>query len=157
MANHYNNLEQERAYLENLLATRINFYLVFVSFYFVAVFGVEEEGTIQNMRSIAFLFGGIVSFLMALYVWRTTLLVEKVLSNLREEYDDHPYSKAYDAFEKLSNQDMNSFASKKSIKKRIIKRAYAICSISANWYIVILIWSFALAFFILAIVSWLTG
>ena len=60
----------ERTYLENLLASRINFFLVFASFYFVAIFGTDKIGATH--RAIALVLGGVVSLVMALSVLRTT-------------------------------------------------------------------------------------
>jgi hypothetical protein len=87
--------EAERAYLENLLATRMNFYLVFVSFYFVAVFGAEQKVATPGQRTIALALGGVVSLLMTLSVLRTTALVENVLSRFRAKHTEHPYTKAH--------------------------------------------------------------
>lgn len=85
----------ERAYLEQLLATRVNLYLLFVSFYFVAVFGAEADVVSDEMRAMAFFLGALISALMTLSVWRTTLLVEHVLRRFRHLNEKHPYTLAY--------------------------------------------------------------
>ena len=125
--------DKERIYLEQLLATRVNLYLVFVSFYFVAVFGADPTHVSRAQRALALWFGGAVSLGMALAVLRTTSLVEKVLDDFRDKHRKHPYSIAC---EKLA--------------KTIIR------SISANIYIACLPWIVTVAFFTLAILAWLT-
>jgi hypothetical protein len=94
-----NDYNAERQYLEQLLGARVNLYLVFVSFYFVAVFGAEPDTMPGHMRALAFALGGVISLFMSLSVLRTTILVEHVLRAFRSKYAQHPYSKAYSAFD----------------------------------------------------------
>jgi hypothetical protein len=119
----------ERAYLENLLATRINYYLVFASFYFVAVFGSDKVQPAH--RAIALVLGGMVSLIMALSVLRTTALVEQILCSFRAKYPNHPYSLAHDALK----------------TRRLV-------NVSANTYISWLPWGVTVAFFWLAFSTW---
>ena len=121
----------ERAYLENLLATRLNFYLVFVSFYFVAVFGAERTAATSGSEPSPWPWGGVVSILMTLSVLRTTALVENVLRRFREKHDEHPYS--------LAHADLDG--------KWLV-------NFSANWYLALVPLGVTIAFFWLA---WLAG
>ena len=122
--------EVERAYLENLLATRMNFYLVFVSFYFVAVFGAEQKVATPSQRTIALALGGAVSLLMTLSVLRTTALVENVLCRFRSKRTEHPYTKAH---KELSGKWP--------------------VSVSANWYLALVPLGITVAFFWLAFLA----
>ena len=124
----------ERAYLEGLLSTRINFYLVFVSFYFVAVFGVDASKVSHAQRAIALALGGVVSFFVALSVLRTTALVENVLTAFRVKYPNHPYTQAH-----------------KSLSKRWLLK------VSAYKYAAVLPWGVTIAFFALALLTWRTA
>ena len=126
-------LKSERSYLEGLLSARINFYLVFVSFYFVATFGVDAQKISHAQRAIALALGGLVSFFMALSVLRTTALVENILSAFRQRYPDHPYTRAHE-----------------SLKNR------RLLNVSANKYIAVLPWGVTVAFFVLALLAWRT-
>jgi cytochrome c biogenesis protein CcdA len=119
----------ERTYIENLLAARINFFLVFASFYLVAVFGSDKIAATH--RAIALILGGMVSLVMALSVLRTTALVEQVLRSFRDKHPDHPYSLAHNVLE----------------TRWWVK-------FSANTYISLLPWGITLAFFWLAFSAW---
>ncbi|MFQ6028422.1 MAG: hypothetical protein ACE5Q6_13090 [Dehalococcoidia bacterium] len=84
-------MDDERRYLEGLLNTRFNFYLVFVSLFVFGIFGASLDAVV---RGIALIMGGFVSAVISLAVARTFLLVEKALDKLR--YDDmHPYALLY--------------------------------------------------------------
>jgi len=121
--------KSERTYLENLLASRINFFLVFASFYFVAVFGSDRIA--PTHRAIALVLGGLVSLVMALSVLRTTALVEEVLCCFRAKHPNHPYSLAHNA----------------------LKTRWWV-SFSANACISLLPWGVTVAFFWLAFSAW---
>lgn len=122
--------QAERAYLENLLAARLNFYLVFVSFYFVAVFGADEKVATPGQRAIALALGGVVSLIMALSVQRTTALVERVLDDFREVYPTHPYAQAH-----------------KTLQGKRVR------SISANLHVTAVPWVVTFAFLLLAVLA----
>jgi hypothetical protein len=125
--------DKERTYLEQLLATRVNLYLLFVSFYFVAVFGADPTHVDRLQRSLALAFGGLVSLGMALSVMRTTALVELVLDQFRATHTNHPYTVAYGRLE----------------DRRLLH-------ISANYFIAALPWIVTAAFFTLAWLGWYT-
>ena len=112
-------MDEERQYLERLLNTRFNFYLVAVSLFVFAIF---RESLNELEKGIALCIGGIVSLLIMLAVCRTCLLVEKSLKNLRED-QAHPYSRLYREIDDSS-------------------KSYAIwylpLKISANYYIVVI-------------------
>jgi hypothetical protein len=90
--------DEEREYLEGLLNTRFNFYLVAVS---VFVFAVFRDSLSELERAIALFIGGIVSLTISLAVRRTCLLVETSLENLRED-QSHPYTRLYRKISKSS-------------------------------------------------------
>lgn len=118
--------QNERKYLEGLLATRVNWFLIFMAFYFVAVLNISDG----QQRAVALGFGGLFSLVIFLSVLRTMSLVENVLIQFREQNKEHPYTVAY---EHLS-------------KKCVIK-------VSANKYIAVLPAIATVAFIVLALFS----
>ncbi|PSS49416.1 hypothetical protein [Pseudomonas sp. BBP2017] len=121
-----NDFQNERQYLEGLLATRVNWFLIFMSFYFVAAFNLDDG----QQRAIALAFGGMFSLAISLSVLRTMSLVEDVLIQFRKQHKEHPYTVA---FEHLS-------------EKPVIK-------VSANKYIAALPLIATAAFIVLALFS----
>ncbi|MEN3334917.1 MAG: hypothetical protein V7641_4282 [Blastocatellia bacterium] len=76
--------EKEREYLENLLNSRFNFYLVFVSLFLGAV--LDKDSIILEKQRITLLFGGgLVSLLISVAVLRTNILVNRALNWLENE------------------------------------------------------------------------
>ena len=87
-------MDEERQYLEQLLNTRFNFYLVFASLFVVGIYTSDLEGV---GRGIALFMGAGKSLVIGLAVLRTTLLVEVALKILRSTTPDHPYKTLYQA------------------------------------------------------------
>ena len=77
-------LEKERHYLEGLFNSRFNFYLVFVSLYFVAILG---NGTPfrGGVWPVVLTVGTAASLLMFLAILRTHALLTPILKRLREQ------------------------------------------------------------------------
>lgn len=82
-------LDEERRYLEQLLNTRFNFYLVFASLFTVAVF---SSGITLWQKTAALLFGTIISYFMQRSVKRTHELVEIALDEIGKHNREHPYA-----------------------------------------------------------------
>ena len=83
-------LDEERKYLEQLLNTRFNFYLVFASLFTVAVF---SSGITLWQKTVALLFGTIISYFMQRSVKRTHQLVELALDEIGKPHSEHPYAR----------------------------------------------------------------
>jgi len=83
--------EKEREYLEGLLNSRFNFYLVFASLFLVAV--LNKDAILTDKQRIVLLFAGAsVSLLIALSVLRTNIRVNQILEWLEKNAPDHPWS-----------------------------------------------------------------
>jgi len=83
-----NDMDQERKYLEQLLNTRFNFYLVFSSLFTVAVF---STGISLWQKTAALLLGTIISYFIQRSVQRTHELVEIALDEIARD-PEHAYS-----------------------------------------------------------------
>lgn len=84
---------KEREYLENLLNSRFNFYLVFSSVFLAAV--IAKDSNISENQRTALLFGGaIVSLLISISVLRTNIFINRVLKWLEDEANapEHPWN-----------------------------------------------------------------
>lgn len=79
-------VDEERAYIENLLNTRFNYYLLFVSVLLVPIAG--ENPLTSTGRMLLLAMGAVVSTLMACMVVRTKLLLGVLLHRLEP---NHPY------------------------------------------------------------------
>ena len=84
--------DEEREYIEGLLNTRFNYYLVFASLLLVATFG---SGNLAPGAQASLLgLGALVSALIAYTVGRTRHLLEYLLRRLRNT-EGHPYRASY--------------------------------------------------------------
>jgi hypothetical protein len=82
-------VDEERAYIENLLNTRFNYYILFVSLLLVPIAG---DNPLSHLARVCLLaFGACVSALMAYMVVRTKYLLDALL---KEIADDQPYKRA---------------------------------------------------------------
>ncbi|MEA3014302.1 MAG: hypothetical protein QOD42_2847 [Sphingomonadales bacterium] len=79
-------VDEERAYIENLLNTRFNYYIVFVSLLLVPIAG--DNPLTQTGRIFLLGLGAFVSALMVYMVVRTKLLLDALLDELEP---NHPY------------------------------------------------------------------
>src|SRR3712207_3864691 len=87
-------IEEEREYLENLLNTRFNYYLIFLSLLLVAAFGNDRLD--QDVRGALLVSGAAVSAMIAYAVGRTHYLLEYLLTQLRsQKFRGHPYQLAF--------------------------------------------------------------
>ncbi|HMG46295.1 MAG TPA: hypothetical protein VK614_02395 [Allosphingosinicella sp.] len=91
-------VDEERAYIEGLLNTRFNYYLLFVPLLFVPVSG--ENALSNYARAGILFFGAIVSALMAYMVIRTKLLLDALLKTIVDGREKHPYKLACEAVER---------------------------------------------------------
>jgi hypothetical protein len=84
-------LDDERRYLEGLLLSRFNFYLVFVALFLVAIFNPNLPG--GAYKTHALIVGTVISFLMALAVTRTAALVGRALDEIGKpgKHPEHPF------------------------------------------------------------------
>jgi len=82
-------VDEERAYIENLLNTRFNYYLLFVSVLLVPIAG--DNSLTPTGRTFLLAFGAAISALMAVMVVRTKLLLGVLLDELE---GNHPYKYA---------------------------------------------------------------
>ena|ERR1041385_1784124 len=81
-------MDEGRKYLEQLLNTRFNFYLVFSSLFTVAVF---STGITLWQKTVALLLGTIVSYFIQRSVRRTHDIVDIALDEIGRD-PEHPYS-----------------------------------------------------------------
>jgi hypothetical protein len=88
-------VDEERAYIESLLNTRFNYYILFVSLLLVPI--ANENSLTQTARVGLLGFGALVSALMAYMVMRTKLLLDTLLKEIVEGPADHPYKRACQA------------------------------------------------------------
>jgi hypothetical protein len=86
---------REREYLEKLLSTRLNFFMVFASLLLV---GLSADGVSSEQRRAGFTIGVIVSALIFLSVWRTHRLIDYVLKQLTT-VEQYPYTEARKSLE----------------------------------------------------------
>ncbi len=84
--------DHEREYIEGLLNTRFNYYLVFASLLLLATFG--NSNLQPEAQAFLLAAGALVSCLIAYMVGRTRHLLEAILKPLRES-SSHPYATAY--------------------------------------------------------------
>src|SRR5437016_4308289 len=82
-------LQREREHLEKLFSDRINFYLVFAAGVFI--FLLEKNPSNTYARPILICIFSI-SMMMLLALWRTFLLVWKVLNEIKDHHTDEVYS-----------------------------------------------------------------
>lgn len=106
-ANRPRSLDDEREYIEGLLNTRFNFYLVFASLLLVATFGNNE--LVPAVKAGLLVAGAIVSGLMAYLVGRSRHLLECLLRKLRKS-PGHPYGLAYRYVRKCTCYRLNANA-----------------------------------------------
>lgn len=85
-------VDDERAYIENLLNTRFNYYLLFVSLLFVPIAGENPLSLIARTALLAL--GAVVSAFMFYMVMRTKLLLDALLKEIVDSENDHPYKRA---------------------------------------------------------------
>ncbi|HEV2818245.1 MAG TPA: hypothetical protein VGW40_13615 [Allosphingosinicella sp.] len=84
--------DEERAYIENLLNMRFNYYLVFASLLFLPV--TSENALSPAARAGLMVLGGVVSALMAYMVIRTKKLLDALLTEILKD-NEHPYTGAF--------------------------------------------------------------
>ncbi|MEA3014299.1 MAG: hypothetical protein QOD42_2844 [Sphingomonadales bacterium] len=87
-------IDEERAYIENLLNTRFNYYLLFVSLLLLPVAG--DNPLSYNARAALLMIGALVSAMMFYMVLRTNLLLNALLTRIRKN-KRHPYTIAFNA------------------------------------------------------------
>jgi hypothetical protein len=80
-------MDEERKYLEQLLNTRFNFYLVFSSLFTVAIF---STGITLWQKTVALLLGTIISYFIQRSVQRTHDLIEIPLDEIGRD-PEHAY------------------------------------------------------------------
>lgn len=85
-----NDLDEERKYLEGLLNTRFNFYLVFNSLLLVAAYSTDK----QVHTFLLLVLGLCVSVFFTTATIRTYHFVSHVSNRIIDEQATHPYAKA---------------------------------------------------------------
>lgn len=81
--------DNERKHLESLLKDRLNFYLVYASLFVIG--SLRLKVVAPELYFPVLIIGAVVSFLIAVAVWRTYVLVRQALAKIKS-YDHHPYT-----------------------------------------------------------------
>jgi hypothetical protein len=84
-------IDRERRYMERLLLSRFNFYLVFIALFLAAHFDPHLEAHASDKYVLVV--GAIVSFLMSLAVTRTAAFVSLILDEIETKHRDHPFAR----------------------------------------------------------------
>lgn len=96
MCDHNWTMSDERAFMENLLCSRFNFFLVFVSLIIAGAVSTENPVHFK----IVLVFGALISLPLAGTIWRTQRKLNIALNDYLFRESDHPAKKLKDACNK---------------------------------------------------------